>query len=215
MDIEATIRGLNYSLENALDEEIIKNYEINYFSPINDFFKEEINLLKLNSSIITFYEFSNGVNMRWILNLEKGIIGQLSFLKIEDILKDWSGKLFYKNDLEENDLLEYFKPFDYVTPEVSSGILITPNFTSESIYCHISGGTDLFDLDLDFNGYIEMAKEAKIYNLWTIVLLQIQTGKESTESISFKENMPKIFPEFKWDDFVKKYESLRLSKRGK
>ena len=58
-----------------------------------------------------------------------------------------------------------------------------------------------------------MAFEAKIFEYWPLVLLDIQNNHESPETIKFKKEMPKIFDDFDWEKFVEKYESLRLSKQ--
>lgn len=213
MELDSKISLLNSILEIGHYDKTIKEFEVDYRASINNELESQMKSFKISDDIINLYQYSNGIDMKWNNDNEKGVSGQMRMLNIENVLQDWKNEIYYESDIEENDLLEYYKPIDFVTPEVSSGILITPEFTSDSIYCHINGNTDLFDLDLDFEGYIDMAVESKIYNLWTIVLLQIQKQEEGVETKSFKENMPKIFSDFNWDKFVKKYESLRLSKR--
>jgi len=56
-----------------------------------------------------------------------------------------------------------------------------------------------------------MALAARVYYYWPKVLLDIQSGEESAETLDFKHNMPLIFPDFNWSEFEKKYQSLRLS----
>lgn len=215
MKLKVILRQLKYALEDARDDGKIKEVEEDYLANLSSEMKEKMKSLQFDESIIDLYENSNGILLKWRQDPSQGIMGQLNFLRIEITLQDWSDKLYYESDLEENDLLEYYKPFDEVTPEVTSGFLITPEFTSDTIYAHYVSDNELYDLDIDFAGYIEMAKEAKIYSLWTMVLLQIQEGREGQETQSFKQNMPQLFPDFDWEKFVQKYESLRLSNRPK
>ena len=111
----------------------------------------------------------------------------------------------------EEELLEFFKPFDLVTDEAECGFLHRPGFSSAAIYYHRIGRPQLYNLDLDFSGYLEMALAARVYYYWPKVLLDIQSGEESPETLDFKHNMPLVFPDFSWEGFVEKYQSLRLS----
>jgi len=43
---------------------------------------------------------------------------------------------------------------------------------------------------------------------WPDVLLDIQYGKESSETKNFKEMMPKIFVDFNWDHYVENNSTL-------
>lgn len=68
-------------------------------------------------------------------------------------------------------------------------------------------------LDLDVEGYFKMAFASKVFFYWQVVLIDIKEGTLSDETKTFKKEMPKIFTDFHWDEFVNLYESLRLSKQ--
>ncbi len=108
-------------------------------------------------------------------------------------------------------MLKYYKALDLISDQHTVGFLHEADFEANSLYYHISPYADLYSLD--FEGYMQMAFEAKIYYYWPKVLLDIQSNSESRETKDFKENMPKVFEDFSWDAFVKQYESLRLSKQ--
>lgn len=40
-------------------------------------------------------------------------------------------------------------------------------------------------------------------------------GIDSVETETFKTEMPKIFPDWTWENFIAKFESLRLSNKNK
>ncbi|MEM9339969.1 MAG: hypothetical protein AAGA66_14625, partial [Bacteroidota bacterium] len=150
---------------------------------------------------------------KWKAIENNAISGNMEFLPIEKSLQDWKDNLYYEEDLELNDMIQYYKPFDLISETVSCGFMITPDYISKSIYYHHAPNPETYDLDIDFEGYMQMAYEAKIFQYWPKVLLDIQAEDESEETKVFKENMPRIFDGFDWNQFVKKYESLRLSNK--
>lgn len=168
------------------------------------------------SAFYFFYnKISNGLELSWNLDKNDDIGGNMHFLKMEQFLQNWKGNLFNDKDIEQNDLIAYFHPFDLITPESQCGVMIGMDYEDNEIYFHYSTNPETFGLDIDFEGYLEMAKEAKIFLYWPKVLLDIQNKEEGVESKLFKDWMPKVFPDFDWKKFVNRYESLRLSKRKK
>lgn len=86
--------------------------------------------------------------------------------------------------------------FDLITDESECGFLLEPDFDSKAIYYHRAGFPQLHNLDIDFDGYLEMVKEARAFYHWPKVLLDIQSGQEIEETKNFKKWMPEIFEEF-------------------
>ena len=133
-------------------------------------------------------------------------------MPIEQIVQTWKDRLYYESDVEFNDLIAYYHPIDMPSETISCGMLITPNFVSESIYLHHAPEPEAFDLDLILEGYVHMAKEACIFANWQLVLLNIANLQHPIIK-QFRETMPRLFPDFNCDAFVEKYESLKLSKQ--
>lgn len=156
--------------------------------------------------------YSNGVEIRWYFVKDSAQGGRLNFIEASDVLRDGLGYIYEAEDLEQEGLIEFFKPFDLITDEAECGFLLNPGFDSKAIYYHRAGFPQLHNLDIDFDGYLEMVKEARAFYYWPKVLLDIQSGEESEETKNFKKWMPEIFEEFSWEDFVEKYNALRLSK---
>ena len=190
-----------------------------FSSNFNDTFqKEKITnekeTLKVDPNLVEFYELiSDGIQLNWNLKQNNEIGGQLHFLTMEEILKDWKGKLFDEDDISENDLIQYFHPFDLITPEAQCGIMLGMGYEDLEIYYNFSSSSDTEGLDLDFAGYLEMSREARVFFYWPKVLLDIQNEEESPETEKFKTHMPEIFQDFSWNNFKSRYESLRLSRR--
>ncbi len=213
MDVIDYYDEMKYSLIKAQEKKKLK-FEENYNMTIESPFLDDALKKKVDVNLLEFYkEISDGFRIKWFSDEEKGIGGNIHFMEMKHVLADQKGNLYDDQDIQMNDLIQYYKPFDLISETFSCGFLITPDFVSTSIYCHNSPDPETYDLDLDFAGYMEMAYEAKIFQYWPKVLLDIKANYESAETKAFKEHMPKIFEDFDWDSFVQKYESLRLSKK--
>jgi hypothetical protein len=126
---------------------------------------------------------------------------------------EWLG--FYDYDTDKDADIRFFYPFDYPSPESYVGFVIRPEVIHPSVYYLSIGDYELKNLDLDFDGYTKMAVESRVFNHWQVVLLyymgSISIGSSETET--FKTEMPKIFPSWAWENFIEKFESLRLSNK--
>lgn len=196
----------------AIESNLISDFDDSYNLPITEDVLNNSKINMVTSCIIDFYKMFDGFKLEWS-DTAGDLGGCMHFLKMEEVLQNWKGNLYDEDDLEENDLIEFFHPFDLITPEAQCGIMIGMEYEDHEIHYNYSGTAETLGLDVDFEGYLEMAKEARIFFYWPKVLLDIQNKEENPETLSFKKNMPKIFPDFKWENFVAKYESLRLSKQ--
>ena len=212
------LRSFQMALMDIEDQGLIE-YEWEGGSPLSYEDKEASNGAKqasLPSAILDCYEKANGFRLHWHATERENISGFIHFLKMQHVIQDWKKVgLFNEEDVLENDLIEYYKPFDQISETFSCGILITPDFVSESIYCHNAPDPETYDLDIDFEGYLEMAFEAKVFQYWPKTLLDIKDEGESPETVAFKREMPRIFAGFNWNAYVKRYQELRLSKRSR
>ena len=157
-----------------------------------------------DETLRNIFSYADGMEVNWTADATGATGGRLHFMKMEHVFQNWEGKLYESEDLTNERMLAFFKPFDLITDETQCGFLHEPDFESQSIYYNRSGEPALYDLDLDFKGYLDMALASRIYYYWPKVLLDIQSGEESVETENFKVNMPKIFPDFS---------SLRLSQQ--
>lgn len=173
--------------------------------------KDAALMAELPEFIRKLYTFADGMEVLWEANDDSSRGGRIHFIEARHVMRDGLGQTYNEEDLVEEELLKYFKPFDLVTDESECGFLLNPGFASNAIYYHVTGRPQLYNLDLDFDGYLEMATASSAYYHWPKVLIDIQNGDESQETLDFKKNMPLIFDNFDWDEFVAKYQELRLS----
>lgn len=169
--------------------------------------------LKLDTNLIDLYLSYNGLKIEWAADDERTITGRMHFLSMEEITKSWEGYLYEDDEVAANADIRFFHPFDLISDEAQCGIIIKPNSDIKSIFYNYSGEMEIYSLDIDFKGYLEMAWEAKVFFYWPKVLLDIKNGGEGSATKKFKAEMPKIFKDFNYNHFVDKYQSLRLSNK--
>ncbi|WP_445432792.1 hypothetical protein [Chryseobacterium indoltheticum] len=171
-------------------------------------------LEQIHNGIEKFYRTVNdGYGIEWWANEEKGIGGKFNFTQTEYLFAENNG--IYEEGDDEN--LKYFRPLDYPTPETYVGFIIKPDVIYKSLYYMSVSNYELNNLDLDYEGYTQMAVESRVFNHWQRVLLYYMNGEGigSVETETFKTEMPKIFPDWTWENFIAKFESLRLSNKNK
>jgi hypothetical protein len=171
----------------------------------------DIENFRLPSSFLRIYQKSNGIRIAWKATSIDQAYGRMEFLEMDAVLSNWENSIYESKDLEINEMLEFFKPFDQVSPEILCGFMISPNETAKSIYLNIAGETDTSSLGLDFDGYITMLYESRAYKNWPIILLNIKDNNLASPLIrDFRSDMPILFPDFDWDRYFARYQSLRL-----
>lgn len=199
-------------LLKAKEEKKIKNFDIRT-KPSLKVELEDLNRLDIiHKGIKRFYEKrGNGFELEWWANEEKGIRGKIQFAQTKYLFAE-DNNMYDAEDAED---LKYFRPLDYPTPESYVGFIITPDTIYKSLYYMSISDYELNNLDLDYEGYTQMAVEARVFNHWQRVLLYYMDGEGigSVETETFKTEMPKIFPDWTWENFIAKFESLRLSNK--
>lgn len=190
----------------------IKNYE-SWNQPSLKVELENLNKLDfVHQGIKEYYEKrSDGFELEWWSNKEKGIGGKIQLAQTKYLFAEDNG-IYDEGD--ETDL-KYFRPLDYPLPETYVGFVIKPDIVYKSLYYMSTSNYELDNLDLDYNDYTQMAVEARVFNHWQLVLLHYMDGSGigSVETENFKTEMPEIFPDWTWENFIAKFESLRLSNK--
>ncbi|REC39951.1 hypothetical protein [Chryseobacterium sp. 5_R23647] len=202
-------------LSVAKEDKKIKNFE----SWNNSSLKvklEDLNRLDIvHNGIKQYYEKrSDGYEFEWYSDKEKGIGGKMKLAETKYLFSEENYILYDEEDAED---LKYFRPLDYPTAETCVGFIIKPDVIYKSLYYMSVSNYELHNLDLDYDGYTQMAVEARVFNHWQLVLLHYMDGGGIgyVETETFKTEMPKIFPDWTWEGFIAKFEDLRLSKRNK
>lgn len=178
----------------------------------------ELNRLDvIHNGIKEFYnEITDGLELRWKKHEDGFIGGNIQLAETKHLFADPKDNGIYYDETGDGNDLRYFHPFDFPTPESYVGFVIKPDTIYKSVYYMSISDNSLRNLDLDFQGYTQMALEARVFYYWQLVLMYYMNGKGigEQETETFKAEMPKIFPDWSWENFIAKFESLRLSKRA-
>ena len=67
-------------------------------------------------------------------------------------------------------------------------------------------------LNVDMEGYVQLLYMARGFAYWQEAVLSLQGNPSGSHSSlkEFKKMMPKVFPDFKWEEFVALYEKVKL-----
>ena len=201
---------------------IIANEELKTIEELksngNPTFKEESTALSrldsVHSGIETYFrKLNNGYSKSWKKEKNGNIGGNIQLAELQHLLAGAKGNgIYFDEDLPEDANIRFFHPLDFPTPETYVGFIIKPDTIYKSVY-YLHGDNELSNLDLDFHGYTEMAYEARVFNYWQLVLLEYMNGNSSEITETFKTEMPQIFPDWTWESFIEKFETLRISKK--
>ncbi len=164
---------------------------------------DKVRKLKIDSDIIELYTPYDGMLTKWTSGKYENIGGCIHLLKLEQVIKSREGYLYESDEISENPDIRFFHPIDLISEEAQCGIIIDPKEKGNQLAYNYSGEMELEFLNLDFKGYIEMAFEARVFNYWPLVILDIKKGEESETSKMFKEYMPKIFKNFSYESTPK------------
>ncbi len=175
----------------------------------------ELNRLEnIHPGIEAFFKtVNNGYSSNWKKDPANLIGGNIQLAELQHVLAGANGNgIYFNEDLPQDADIRFFHPLDFPTPETYVGFIIKPATIYPSVY-YLHGDNELSNLDLDFHGYTEMAYEARVFNYWQRVLLEYMNGNSSEITKTFQTEMPQIFPDWTWENFIEKFESLRISKR--
>lgn len=186
--------------------EKIKKHLIDFPLPnasLNDFHRNE-GFLK--GTYLEFYVLNDGLKMEWTSDKESNMVGRIRIVALKDFVNGIKFQLTYLN---QEDKLYFFHPLDLIADEANCGVYAENGQIVDRMYYNVFGESEVYDLQIDFYAYLQLANMARGYFYWPKYLLEKITGEKSVESDDFQKNMPEIFPDFKLEEFDKLFESSR------
>ena len=165
---------------------------------------------KISEDILTFYAWSNGVEINWNFNLNENQCGRLKFIPLGEILESWEDRLYYDGADER---LKKFRPVDIFVEEECCGIVLNGS-GEETMYYHRFGEGEIYSLDLDFKGYFELGIEARWFLGWQFYIAELVNGEQAVTNPFEDGGMKEVFPDFDLDAFTQRFQELRLSGAG-
>lgn len=172
--------------------------------------QEPYNLIP-DESVKLFYTFINDWGIKWSnrTNVEINAQGTFNILPLDQVMQDSWDDTLGGNDWAPD--MKGFRPLDmFYDMDGFVGFYIKrPD--KNGLYLQHSDSS-ISPLHLNLDGYLQLLGMSKGFGWWQNALVQIHSGKEMPNVAGFKEKMPKIFPDFSWEEFVELYEKVRIDK---
>ena len=181
-----------------------------YSNPETELTDDNRILLK-DIALINFYLVNEWWKVFWKSKPDNEIKyeGSINFMPLEQVLYHWDEE-FGGNSWSPE--MKGFKPLDMFYESAGCVGFFIDREDKKGLYLYKFDG-ETQALDIDFEGYLKLLGMSKGYGWWQNSLIEIATGISQPNVKAFKEEMPKIFTNFSWDEFCELYESLRLSKK--
>ncbi|MGX5820949.1 hypothetical protein ACWKWU_22315 [Chitinophaga lutea] len=169
--------------------------------------KDEALLQQLPASIRRFYEETNGFRLEWAdaNHPENGAsVGKVDILAPDKVLGDWSDVLWFEDTPKKAPIRE-FRVLDYISDELFTGFFLG----KDQLYLY-SISDDPQPMHLDMEGYIQLMLQCYGFRFWQRSVISEIEGREMPETATMKKLLPKVFPAFKYEEFQKLYQSVKL-----
>ncbi len=173
-------------------------------------YKEE-----LPPSLADFYSVLNGLKVEWAVEgtEDPDLVGTVNIIAIEHLFGENSVSLPGRSWTINGDyakpkqLKGFFRPVDMFVNEASVGFFSEPGSEKTLFF---QEGASFFDLKISFDAYFKLLCSANAFLWWQNVIRFHEYGEGESAMERFKEQMPRIFSGYSFDDFVELYESLKI-----
>jgi len=166
---------------------------------------------EISAAILDFYSQLKSYNLKWEskIKLPEKILGQVKIIEPANALGDWKEIVYFEDDSP----LKHFKILDQFISEACCGFYTRQSKTgSPELIYYYDFSNEPVSLQLTIEEYIVMMMEARGFLYWQRVLKDHLTGESSPHTYLMKQDMNKIFPEFSYDSFITKFDTLRKAK---
>ena len=176
--------------------------------------KHKINLpgsikSRIPHKILSYYNEILYFKLAWTYKKDKSIRGFIRILPIEEAVGDWEGKVYFKKRDPEH--MKDFKVLDFFLPECCVGFYLAGKSGKPKEELYVFDREDVpVGLNVDVEGYIQLLYMARGFAYWPRVLQGLAGQEDAGVTEKFKKSMPKVFPDFKWEEFVALYEKVKL-----
>ncbi|MFN0187079.1 MAG: hypothetical protein ACKVQV_00100 [Bacteroidia bacterium] len=183
----------------------------------------ELHKNEIEPWLLEFYRAGiNGFKITWTINETEEsdeMRGSINIWPVESTFKEKNyinvdskeikvNQVFGKTDKIK--LQGIFRIVDYFVDEAQVGYF--SDSAMKFRFYYMDSDQEFWDLKLDFKGYFELACAAYGFEYWQQYILYREYKKawHHTAHNDFIQSMPEIFPDFKIEEFLTLYESLRL-----
>ena len=155
------------------------------------------------------YENLTQSRLRWSKGEIDGyyVDGSINIIPLEQANGDWKDIIWF-DYMDADDPLRFFKPVDYFSNETMVGVIDKEGSTE--MYCHSLGNEPPQSLGISAIGYLELLSMTRGFFIWQRAILGLRNGIVYPEAEALKKYAPQVFPNFNYDEFVQRYEELKI-----
>lgn len=168
-------------------------------------------LKRIEASVLDFYVIANGIEVKWgpVDPDLKGsdIVGRIKVNPFSQVVKDWSGVVFFDNDPADSPRRKFF-PLDFFADEAAVGFSTMEGWRN-MVYLYKFEG-DLIPLYVNFESYLSLMVQARGCYYWQYLILEILEKQENVMSGRIKQYLPRLFQGFSFDAFQKSFNEVRI-----
>lgn len=177
----------------------VKKFIVNPPATIEEFEMAE-ETFELTQDMIDFYTEANGIELEWTIKGETDGYddGHIVLLPVQDVFQNWEESL----DAEDTPEFEPLHPIDFFVPEACAALLLDGT-KNPIVYFH-KVGEEMDTLKLDFKDYLNALLITRGFFYWQSAIVSYLKEEDRFTEVNFKEKMPKLFPDFKLEDILKK-----------
>ena len=202
----------------AFEEELKRNSSIRvvkfdfFNSPANTRQIDELEKSeKIEKTVLDFYGVSDGFEIRWqpvdISFEEHEMFGRVKVNPFQQVLRNWSGTVYFDDEPENSPLRKFF-PLDFFVTEAAAGFCTLEGYRNMMFLFLFEG--NLIPLYVNFESYLKCLLVAKGCLYWQYLIVELLSGKESEMSRRIKQYLPQLFPDFRFQAFEKMFNEVRV-----
>ena len=171
---------------------------------------------QLPGTLAPFYAYRDGFLVKW--NEKEGedpdVFGSINIRPLADLfdgllveLDPSVGYVINANHAQPISPTGVFRPLDFFVDEACVGFF-SDYGSKDELYYH-DFGISFYSLKTDFAGYVTLLAHSYGYAYWQQVILNHEYGYRTDAAGRFKEDMPRLFPDFDYQAFIALYESVK------
>ena len=124
--------------------------------------KAQRDLNMIEPTVLDFYEAANGLAVKWKAKdakmLANEMMGSVKINSFINVVKDWSGVVFFGSEPDDSPLLEFF-PLDFFADEATVGFCTQEGWRN-SLYLY-RFDNELVSLQVTFHAYLQLLLRPK------------------------------------------------------
>ncbi|MEV5281545.1 hypothetical protein [Streptomyces sp. NPDC051994] len=151
----------------------------------------------LPAGLADFYQEVGSLRLEWrhtVADIRKGNLsdqGFINILPVTQVFGDWEGITYFPG---QNEDFRAVKPFDMFVPEACAAFIQKPGGEPGDTVSYHYFGEELCDTRFSFAEYLERLLASRGYWYWLQTLCP--GAEESAEVSAFRQNMPRMFPDY-------------------